>query len=236
MKSYAGPEIANDELVAHKARRFKYEADSLTFSPVRRRKLSKWCRGEEQSMKYQYPMYLSVDILHQQNSPCGWQQCQLFRSIRINAPDDIIGDMSSFNYYYLLLLICMMMEDNNIINRRYTAVVNFILFLYLLSSHHRFIMSNDDVIDDGDVSPFKQLASAATKYIWVVASRLKWFLFCSTISASTWSFLRRSSYQVDPFVARLLYFLLGNLPHDFPDHQLHLSIWWVYNLLAQESF
>ena len=59
------------------------------------------------------------------------------------------------------------MEDNNIINRRYTAavaLVNFILFLYLLSSHHRFIMSNDDVIDDGDVSPFKQLASA-TKYI-----------------------------------------------------------------------
>ena len=55
MKSYAGPEIANDELLAHKARRFKYEADNLTFSPVRRRKLSKWCRGEEQSMKYQYP-------------------------------------------------------------------------------------------------------------------------------------------------------------------------------------
>ena len=55
MQLYAGPEITDDELFAHKARRFKYEADNLTFSPVRRRKLSKWCRGEEQSMKYQYP-------------------------------------------------------------------------------------------------------------------------------------------------------------------------------------
>ena len=60
MQLYAGPEITDDELFAHKARRFKYEADKLTFSPIRRRKLSKWCRAEEQPKnirmyEYQYP-------------------------------------------------------------------------------------------------------------------------------------------------------------------------------------